>query len=81
MLTNFPNGNHNSPKLLFLAPPNIIGFHYMTLKPRCIKKGRGCITETIIFWIHQIRLYYPYNHAPLTRIEVEYIDIYNGESV
>ena len=48
MFTNFPNGNHISPKLLFLTPPNIIGYHYMTLRPRCIKIGRGCITETII---------------------------------
>ena len=48
MFTNFLNDNHMSPKLLLSPPPNIIGYLYTTLRPRCIKKGRGCITETII---------------------------------
>ena len=51
ILTNFPifaNSNHNSPKLLFSAPPNIVGSHYMTIKPRCIRN------EWAAYWNHCI---------------------------
>ena len=29
----------------------------------------GCILKPLYYWIHQVRLYYTYNPAPLTRIE------------
>ena len=46
--SNFPNGNHNSPNLIISAPPNIVGSHYMTMKPRCIRN------EWAAYWNHCI---------------------------